>query len=153
MDNVGGWAADISKRYKDWQEGDEAISSEEEEQFEQLTELGFEFNIIPPSNKYRRWEENFDAFCEFQQVKGHCYVPGLYKADTRLGRWVQDQRAEYKKLSEGKESRQLTQERLERLESAGFLWDGRKRSRASSEWVDQVVCQRLSNTVLEGVLS
>ena len=48
-------------------------------------------------------------------------MPLKYKADLRLGKWVQSQRQQYKLLREGKASK-LTDERIEMLEAAGFEW-------------------------------
>mmetsp|Transcript_6664 Transcript_6664/g.15113 ORF Transcript_6664/g.15113 Transcript_6664/m.15113 type:complete len:805 (+) Transcript_6664:156-2570(+) len=131
-DNFGGWAAQISKHFKDWQEGKEAVSPLVEHQFNQLSELGFEFNVCAPAVRNRRtWQDNFDTFLEFQQVHGHSNVPHKYKADMRLGNWASLQRNEYKLQCEGKQHK-LTQERYNKLENAGFLWDyerGRRNSK------------------------
>lgn len=128
----------ISKRYQDWQEGkiDDAdpVSSVEVEQFNQLSAIGFGFDIVASElhggiRERRKWDDNFNLFLEFQREHGHSNVPGKYAADLRLGVWVQLQRMEYKSLMQGKKSK-LTQERLDRLQEAGFLWDvGSVRSR------------------------
>lgn len=126
-DNFGGWCAQISQRYKDWQEGDLAVSHIEESQFHQLSDMGFQFNIFVAARDRRPWEENFNAFLDFQKVTGHSNVPSPYKGDVRLGVWVNLQRDEYKALSAGKKSK-LTQERYDKLESAGFIWEAEGRS-------------------------
>ena len=131
-DNFGGWALEISKRYKDWQEGNEAISPLEEHQFHQLSALGFEFNVIPPAVRSRRtWQENFNAFVEFYTLRGHSNIPVKWKGDVRLGIWVNQQRLEYQLLCQGQPSR-LTQERYARLEKAGFLWEAETGGRRTS---------------------
>jgi len=128
LDNFGGWAANISKRYKDWQEGREAISPLEEHQFDQLSALGFEFNVIPSAvRSMRTWDENFNTFLEFQAVNGHPHVPRKYKADLRLGVWAGIQRREYKLRCEGKPSK-LSEERYKKLVQAGFPWEVEKSS-------------------------
>jgi len=122
-ENFGGWALEISKRYKKWQEGNEAISPLEEHQFHQLSALGFEFNVALPAVRSRRsWQENFNAFVEFYTLRGHSNIPVKWKGDVRLGIWVNQQRLEYQLLCQGQPSR-LTQERYARLEKAGFLWE------------------------------
>ena len=46
-------------------------------------------------------------------------VPLKYKADLRLGKWVQTQRQQYKLWQEGKKS-SLNEERMAKLNNAGF---------------------------------
>lgn len=64
MENFGGWCVQISERHRDWKEGKEIITPLEEGQFNQLSELGFEFNVFPAARSKRSWEENFEAFLE-----------------------------------------------------------------------------------------
>lgn len=123
--NIGGWAAEISKRYKDFENGNETPTPLEEGQFNELRLLGFEFNtLFPHEEKNKSWQESFDAFLEFQQVYGHPRVPQMYKADIRLGVWVSHQRTQYKRWCE-KKTNSMTQEQYDKLESAGFLWAAR----------------------------
>jgi len=130
--NVGGWAAEISKRYKDTENGNETLPPLEEEQFNELRLLGFEFNISHLHREsHRTWQESFETFLEFQQYHGHSNVPVEYKADVRLGIWVSMQRHEYKLMSKGKPSK-MTQEKCGKLESAGFLWAAKKDQRKST---------------------
>lgn len=121
-DNFGGWAAKISKRYKYWKEGKAVLSSEEEEELNELSSLGFEFKVSSYGAKPRSWEENFEALALFRAAHGHTQVPRQYMADIRLGLWASTQRSEYKLLCEGKPSK-LTPERYEKLEDAGFVWE------------------------------
>mmetsp|Transcript_9016 Transcript_9016/g.19509 ORF Transcript_9016/g.19509 Transcript_9016/m.19509 type:complete len:168 (+) Transcript_9016:2186-2689(+) len=127
-DNFGGWAMEISARHKNWQEGNGTLSPLEEQQFNELSALGFEFNTIAQDDNRRSWEENFDALLSFIAFYGHAQVPQNYKGDRRLAQWVTKQREQYKLLFEGKPSK-LTQERLEKLENAGFLWKCEKGAR------------------------
>ena len=64
MDNIGGWCTQISQCYKEWQEGKRTISPLQEQQFNQLRDLGFEFNVIFEARSRRSWEENFNAFLQ-----------------------------------------------------------------------------------------
>lgn len=120
--NLGGWCADISRRYKDWQEGKAEATPVEEDQFNQLSELGFRYNIFVGRNGNRPWEENFKAFLQFQKDHGHSNVPCPYKKDVRLSTWVGLMRNDYKALREGKKSR-MTQEKIDKLVDAGFIWE------------------------------
>ena len=61
--NIGGWCAQISRQYKDWQDGKTAIHPTTENQFNQLSAIGFQFNVFAPAKRDRRsWDENFNAF-------------------------------------------------------------------------------------------
>jgi len=123
--NIGGWCAQISRQYKDWQDGKTAIHPTTENQFNQLSAIGFQFNVIAPAKQHRRsWEENFNAFLEFKQLHGHTNVPRSYKIDIRLGTWVALQRKEHKLHPGGNVSESKSrQDRYEKLERNGFLWD------------------------------
>jgi len=131
-DNFGGWAAQVSKQYKEWQEGTTTISSTTESQLMELSALGFEFNSIPDNTQLRTWDDNFDAFRNFVEVHGHGLVPQQHKEDIRLAHWVGKQRLEYKLVCNGKKHSQLTQERIEKMENCGFVWVVREDSQRRS---------------------
>lgn len=122
-DNIGGWAANVSQRYSEWQEGKLEISPQEEYEFNELAAVGFEFNVVREARSRRPWDESFAALLKFIEKEGHANVPLKYIADMRLGVWVKHQRAAYKKISEGKTVDMMTQERMERLENVGFQWE------------------------------
>lgn len=123
--NLGGWAADMSKLHKNWKSGNDTqqLSDDMIAKFEQLTALGFQFNVLPYYENNRSWDEHYDLLLKYKEDNdGSCRVPLKYKADLRLGKWVQTQRQQRTLLSEGKESK-LTEERVQKLESAGFEWE------------------------------
>ena len=69
----------------------------------------------------RSWEESFQALVVFKDQHGHCQVPvHNYVPDTRLGGWVNQQRARRTKLS----PHQTAQ-----LNSIGFQWTVKARSK------------------------
>jgi len=81
-----------------------------------LKELGFVLDPLGAS-----WEENFGLLCQYRDEKGgDCLVPQGYKTDegVKLGLWVYTQRQAYMH-SKGK----LSEERRNRLEELGFVWD------------------------------
>ncbi|KAL7438389.1 hypothetical protein ACHAXH_007609, partial [Discostella pseudostelligera] len=123
--NIGGWAVEMSERYKSWQEGREYLSQDMVDKFNQLSAMGFGFDVFPSGRGNRSWEESFDLLLQYRQETGSTRVPHHYKADFRLGSWVAVQRKEYKLLMEGRPSR-ITQERIQRLESVGFEWVARR---------------------------
>ena len=65
-------------------------------------------------------------------------MPNRYAKNPQLGRWVGTQRRQYKKFQQDPSTSQMTQERIERLESIAFQWNGRslKPNRHSSEECD-----------------
>ena len=68
------------------------------------------------------WKERVDQLREFKVQFGHCLVPIKYAANLKLGKWVSNQRSNYKLYQEGKPN-PMTAERIRQLESVGFEWD------------------------------
>ena len=61
----------------------------------------------------------------FKDEFGHCNVPRGYAGNPSLGQWCSDMRAAYKQIQKGlKADRNLSQDRIERLEEIGFQWQG-----------------------------
>ena len=65
-------------------------------------------------------------------------MPRRDAENRQLGTWVRRQRKQYKKFQQDPSTSQMTQERIERLESIAFQWNGRslKPNRHSSEEYD-----------------
>eukprot|EP00588_Corethron_pennatum_P036685 CAMPEP_0194347682 /NCGR_PEP_ID=MMETSP0171-20130528/106127_1 /TAXON_ID=218684 /ORGANISM="Corethron pennatum, Strain L29A3" /LENGTH=732 /DNA_ID=CAMNT_0039114965 /DNA_START=271 /DNA_END=2469 /DNA_ORIENTATION=- len=84
-----------------------------------------ELSIIPDEKIGKQWEAKFQMFQAFKKETGHCYVPRVYRPNTILSSWVQQQRRAYKLFQEGKDS-PLCIARLRKLEDAGFIFDGSK---------------------------
>ena len=57
----------------------------------------------------------FHALVEYKNQRGHCNVPAKWRANPRLGRWVDKQRQEQRQNI-------IEQARLVRLNSIGFVW-------------------------------
>ena len=124
--NLGAWAVQISESHKNWQEGREYLQPDMTEKFNQLSEMGFGFDVFKTRRGERSWEDSYALLLQYREENGgSTKVPHHYKADFRLGSWVAVQRKEYKLLQEGKNSR-LTQERLDKLEEVGFEWAPRR---------------------------
>ncbi|KAL7539283.1 hypothetical protein ACHAXR_009151 [Thalassiosira sp. AJA248-18] len=121
--NLGGWAAEISTLYKKWKNGSQQLSEDMIVKLNQLSALGFKFDVLSYYENNRSWEDHYAVLLKFKEENnGSARVPLKYKADLRLGKWVQTQRQQYKLLSDGKKSK-LTDYRIEKLESAGFEWE------------------------------
>ena len=82
-----------------------------DERVQRLNELGFEWN---PRGTPTAWNERYEQLKEFRSKHGDCNVN--IETGGQLGIWVNNQRKSYR---EG----QLPQERIERLESIGFVWE------------------------------
>ena len=52
-------------------------------------------------------------------------MPNRYDENPQLGTWVRNQRTQYKKFQQDPATSSMTQERIERLESIAFEWNGR----------------------------
>ncbi|GFH61995.1 hypothetical protein CTEN210_18471 [Chaetoceros tenuissimus] len=86
-----------------------------EERIEKLESIGFEWALRS------KWNDRFEKLKEFKTQQGHCNVPREHEPIKSLGNWVHQQRTEYKLMLEGAKS-QMTEERVEKLESLGFEW-------------------------------
>ena len=96
-----------------------------------LEEIGFTWRFVATDGadvltKLRYWEELWDwryrELKKFRDKHGDCNVPS---SQGGLGTWVDTQRHSYKKAK-------LSDERIARLESIGFVWDMREQ-----EWLDR----------------
>jgi hypothetical protein len=83
-----------------------------------LDEGGFVW--MCPENQ---WQSQFDKLEAFQLENGHTCVSKSYPSDVAFGAWVHRQRYFYKLFHEGKPN-QLTEERIDLLNSIGFFWSG-----------------------------
>ena len=69
----------------------------------------------PPKSKNRTWEENYTALLVFKSEEGHANVPHKYPKDRTLAKWCCHLRENY-------HSGQLAKDRIDALESIGFVW-------------------------------
>uniref|UniRef100_A0A6U6FZT4 Helicase-associated domain-containing protein n=1 Tax=Odontella aurita TaxID=265563 RepID=A0A6U6FZT4_9STRA len=78
-----------------------------------------------PGKKWeQRWESMFQALQEYQEANGHCYIRTSKDMDKKvesLYKWCAHQRREYMKFENG-ERTVLTKERVDRLDSMGFIF-------------------------------
>jgi len=99
---LGSWVQGQRKNYKDGR-----LS---EEQINRLENIGFVWDIYDFA-----WQEMFEALKEYREEHGDCNVPLDWSENNQLADWVNAQCARYK-------SRNLSKERIERLEDIGFEW-------------------------------
>jgi len=80
------------------------------------------------------WNTRYNELCEFRKINGHCVVPRY----SSLGAWTEKQRIQYKKYvamndnickTDDDESCKtiLTEERVKKLDTIGFVWDVREK--------------------------
>ena len=81
--NIGGWAVEMSERYKAWQEGREFPPPDVIEKFDQLVALGFGFDVFPSGRGERSWDDSFALLLQHRHATGTTRVPHHYKADFR----------------------------------------------------------------------
>jgi hypothetical protein len=68
------------------------------------------------------WNTTFGQFLDFCKVHGHALVPHTLDENPRLAQWVKRQRRQYK-LKQSSRHSTLTDARMEKLNTAGFIWD------------------------------
>ena len=82
--------------------------------------------------KRKVWNERFEELKEYKKVHGNCNVPGRYKKNPSLGRWVETQRKQYHRYTKAKQEGKTEaynyaigmdeEERIAQLEAVGFSW-------------------------------
>lgn len=83
-----------------------------QERKSRLDDLGFVWDRTE-----HLWEVAFADMIRFHEEHGHCRVPSGYKTDQcALGNWVGTQR----------KGKHMTEERRQRLDAIGFVWDVRE---------------------------
>ena len=81
---------------------------------DKLNEIGFDWDPLATA-----WMKMYKALCEFKKENGHCKVPEGYSHNRQLATWVSHLRESYKKKN-------LSQERIDRLNRLGFCWTIKK---------------------------
>ena len=69
----------------------------------------------------RAWNDRYDELDVYKAEHGNCLVPQHYPDNKALGKWVGNQRTQYRLRREGKHSF-LTEERIKKLDEVGFEW-------------------------------
>jgi hypothetical protein len=84
---------------------------------QELESLGFEWD-----SQGAAWEDRLSELAVYRKIYGNCNVPHSYSENTKLGKWVANQRCQYRLQLEGKTSH-MTTYRIQELESLCFEWD------------------------------
>jgi hypothetical protein len=85
----------------------------------QLESLGFSFRALPDDSVQANWDRFFERLVQYKRQHGDCRVPGQYKMDLQLGRWVKHVRTMRNTLS--------AQERAQ-LDNLDFCWDASEKT-------------------------
>ena len=74
-----------------------------------------------------KWDTKFNELVAYKDAHGgSCNVPTRgFAENPQLGEWVKYQRRQYNKFQQDPSTSHMTQERIERLESIAFEWNGR----------------------------
>ena len=86
-----------------------------------LEELGVDWQPLES-----RWEEMFAALVRYKNEHGHCNVPAECSENLALGHWVSNQRSRKCARDNRTGKGWLSEERRQRLEALGFVWDAKK---------------------------
>mmetsp|Transcript_14493 Transcript_14493/g.23723 ORF Transcript_14493/g.23723 Transcript_14493/m.23723 type:complete len:497 (-) Transcript_14493:67-1557(-) len=96
------------------------------ERIESLDAVGFNWNRWGHSrtkNRQDAWDTQFIKLTEFIREQGHSNISQHDKEHGKLGKWVKNQRYEYRKfMNKGLGPSRLGRDRIEKLESIGFQW-------------------------------
>ena len=109
---LGIWAANQRRKFK---EGNPNVCTPE--RIQALQSIGFDSDV---KVKAPDWNERFEQLRKYKKQFGDCFVPQDYFADPKLGKWVANQRQNYKLYQEGQAS-DLKTERVRKLKSVGLI--------------------------------
>ena len=112
---LGQWISRQRAQYKLLNEG--KPSSMTPDRIQELEEVGIVWNL----KTQKKWEDRFEDLKKYKEDHRHCNVSTTDKRFPQLGRWVDNQRQQYKLLNEGKHS-PMTPDRIQELEGVGFVW-------------------------------
>jgi ribosomal protein L24E len=104
----------LNSRLGEWAKNQRCLFNKgklSQDRIAKLNEIGFVWGV-----RESQWMAHFYELKKFKRKFGHCDVPCAYKKNPQLGRWVENQRAFYKK------GIKITEERIAMLNEAGFKW-------------------------------
>jgi hypothetical protein len=116
------WVTNQRQQYKLHRQGE--ISFMTNFRIQALEKIAFEWS--------NTWEARLSELADYRKIHGHCNIPASYSENAKLGKWVTNQRSQYKLHLQGERS-YMTLLRIQALESLGFEWDSH-----SVAWVDRL---------------
>mmetsp|Transcript_26733 Transcript_26733/g.32420 ORF Transcript_26733/g.32420 Transcript_26733/m.32420 type:complete len:371 (+) Transcript_26733:152-1264(+) len=118
--SLGIWVSNQRKAYHRYMNGQSSHLTQGT--IEKLEEIGFIWHVKEDHGK--KWMEQYEKLKRFKHVHNHCCVPQHYTNDESLGMWVSQQRQQYKKWRDGKDTN-ITKWRIELLKEIGFKWNAK----------------------------
>jgi hypothetical protein len=117
----GQWCSTLRCAYNQIQQGQTPRSNLTQDQIERLEEIGFKWNLALQG--MTTVEQRCHDLEAFKSEFGHCNVSRKYSANPSLGQWCSRMRCYYNQIQQGRTpERNLTQDKIERLEDIGFKW-------------------------------
>jgi len=142
---LGVWLQNQRQEYKRHKTG--KSSKLTQERIDQLEAVGVDWDA-----QEALWLSKFELLRQYKQAHGHCRVPAKYEIDgVKLGLWLQNQRLQYKKHSQGKTA-YLAQARIDALNAIGHDWNPRASSGTTTTTGDDemAVATGKRNASMEG---
>jgi hypothetical protein len=146
---LGQWVSTQRQRYKACLSG--KISKELwTARIKKLNDLGFEWILHPGMalnhpRRNQQWDKMFKQLCDYKLKHGHVHVPHMAKGYVRLSQWVGTQRNLYKKQMNASSNEGemaglivLSNERIKRLESVGFLFSLKLKEKNNQKWDENI---------------
>jgi len=115
---LGDWVTSQRQQYQEYRKGRPTPLTKQRKEL--LDEIGFQFRI----RNRPEWGSKYDELLEYKEKHNDTRVPQHFKENKALGKWVAKQREQYKLHKKGKHSF-LTPDRLEKLNTIGFVWSVR----------------------------
>jgi len=110
---LGSWVHNQRRQCRRLKEGKKSPMTNE--RIKKLEEIGF---VWDPNDV--AWEAKLKDLVTYKKKHGNCFVPAReYKT---LGYWVDNQRQQYRLFQDGEKAK-ITEERIDKLEDMGFVWD------------------------------
>ena len=80
---------------------------------------------VPLAPRTSWWDLRYGELVEYRKRHGHTKVPQHWPENKGLGKWVAKMRCQYNYMQNG-ERHQLTEERIEKLQTLQFDWGKRR---------------------------
>lgn len=122
---LANWISRLRENYRDKNRG--LKTNLTQERVDQLTQLGFVWCAIKDPEKAavrKPWAARFAELKQYVENHGHAMVPRSF---PELGEWVHRMRREHKAFTGGQKS-SMTQEKVDKMSSIGFVWVAHNRS-------------------------
>ena len=116
--SLGKWCSNLRASYKKIQNNQKPNIKLSDGQIQRLNGAGFKWSL----RKVWSGDERFNDLMSFKAKYGHCDVPCTGE-NASLGHWCSEMRVSYKKMQNNqKPKRKLSDEKIQRLNDAGFKW-------------------------------